>query len=486
MRIMLTALVLATCVNASFAHQPNVVIFLCDDLGYGDLGCYGHPHIKTPNIDKLAIDGIRFTDFYSTAPVCSPSRVGLLTGRSPNLAGVYDWIPPGKTPRKDAREQVHMRKFETTLPFLLKIQGYATCLAGKWHCNSQFNSDTQPQPDAFGFDHWFATQNNAAPSHENPVNFVRNGKPVGKIEGYSCQIVVDEAVNWLKKLKKDDPHDPYFIFVPFHEPHEPVASPPDLVKQYLKVAKTEDEAQFFANVANVDQAVGRFMSVLDEMKLREDTLVIFTSDNGPETLNRYRSANRSYGRPGPLRGMKLHTHDAGFRVAGIANWAGHIKAGQVSHVPVSALDLLPTICRLTDTRMPTRKLHGTDIRKALNGEPFERTVPLHWCYFNALNEARVAMRDGKWKMLARIRTADGESMPRMQNVTPQQRKLLMESKLSDWELYDATKDIGEKNNLVESSPDTAKELSAKLDVQYRKLLDESHVWKPVISSTIER
>jgi arylsulfatase A len=276
-------------------------------------------------------------------------------------------------------------------------------------------------------------------------------------------------------------HDPFFIFVPFHEPHEPIASPPELVKQYRSVAQTEDEAQFFANVANVDKAVGRFMSVLDEMKLREDTLVIFTSDNGPETLNRYRSANRSYGRPGPLRGMKLHTHDAGFRVAGIANWKGHIKAGQVSNVPVSALDLLPTICRLTDTRMPEkRKFHGTDIRKAFNGESFERPIPLHWCYFNAINEAQVAMRDGKWKMLARIRTADGEPLPRMQNITPQQRKILLETKLSDWELYDASSDIGEKNNVAESQPEVAQALSAKMDRLYRELVSESRVWQPVV------
>lgn len=482
-RLLLIALaVLLLITKSAFAHQPNVVIFLCDDLGYGDLGCYGHPHIKTPNIDKLATGGIRFTDFYSTAPVCSPSRVGLLTGRSPNLAGVYDWIPPGKKPRADAREQVHMRKYETTLPFLLKVNGYATCLAGKWHCNSQFNSASQPQPDAFGFDHWFATQNNAAPSHENPKNFVRNGKPVGKIEGYSCQIVVDEATTWLQDLKKDNPHDPFFIYAAFHEPHEPIASPRELVEQYLPVTKNEDEAQYFANVANVDKAVGRFMAVLDKMNLREDTLIIFTSDNGPETLNRYKSAKRSFGQPGPLRGMKLHTHDAGFRVAGIANWSEHIAPGQVSNIPVSALDLLPTICKLTDSRMPERKIvHGADIRSIFRAEPFERTLPLHWCYFNAINDARVAMRDGQWKVLARIQKADGTPLPPMQNVTPAQREILLQTKLVDWEVYDATTDIGEQNNLAESRPELANKLGQRLDGLYRNLLNESHVWKPAVA-----
>ena len=121
-------------------ERPNIVVILCDDLGYGDLQCYGHPTIQTPHLDALAAGGIRFTDFYSAAPVCSPSRVGLLTGRSPNRAGVYDWIPPSSRPRADAREQVHMRASEVTIAKLLREAGYATCMAGKWHCNSQFNS----------------------------------------------------------------------------------------------------------------------------------------------------------------------------------------------------------------------------------------------------------------------------------------------------------------------------------------------------------
>ncbi len=206
--------------------RPNIVIILCDDLGYGDLASYGHPHISTPNLDKMAAEGIRFTNFYSTAPVCSPSRVGLLTGRSPNRAGIYDWIPSAKEPKPDAREQVHMRKEETTIPKLLKQAGYATAMVGKWHCNSNFNSIEQPQPIDAGFDHWMATQNNAAPSHENPKNFVRNGEEVGELEGYSCHIVVDEGIQWLENHTQQNPTQPFFLYLAFHEPHEPVASPP--------------------------------------------------------------------------------------------------------------------------------------------------------------------------------------------------------------------------------------------------------------------
>ncbi|MDX1565388.1 MAG: sulfatase-like hydrolase/transferase, partial [Phycisphaeraceae bacterium] len=254
--------------------RPNIVVVLCDDLGYGDLACYGHPHIKTPNLDRMADEGIRLTDCYSAAPVCSPARVGLLTGRSPNRAGVYDWIPPSHSGK--GRGQVHMRKSEVTIPALLKKAGYATCLSGKWHCNASFNTDKQPQPGDFGFDHWFATQNNASPSHANPKNFVRNGKRVGKIEGYSCQIVVDEAVNWLEGHLKKNAAQPFFMFLPFHEPHEPVASPPDLVNGYLQVAKKKTQAEYFANVENVDRAVGKLLAALKRLKQDEKTLVIFT------------------------------------------------------------------------------------------------------------------------------------------------------------------------------------------------------------------
>ena len=417
------------------ASKPNILVVLCDDLGYGDLECYGHPHIKTPELNKLASEGIRFTNFYSAAPVCSPARVGLLTGRSPNRAGVYDFIPGGRP--------IYMRSSEVTIPQLLKKQGYATCMSGKWHCNGKFNSANQPQPDAAGFDHWFGTQNNASPSHENPKNFVRNGKEVGQLEGFSCQLVADEAITWLKAQQEKDADQPFFMYVAFHEPHEPIASPKQLVEEYLPVSSTENEAQYFANVANMDSAVGKLMDALKELNIESDTLVVFTSDNGPETFNRYKRAKNSYGRATPLRGMKLWTTEAGFRVAGIMRWPGTIIPGQTVEHPVSSLDFLPTFCQLADTTPPADlELDGSSFLPALENKPVERSKPLLWIFYNALNERRVAMRDGDWKVLAKL------DIDKAINVTSENEAKIKAAEISDVQIFRVTDDIGENNDLA--------------------------------------
>ena len=159
---------------------PNFIVFLTDDQGWGDLGCYGHPVIQSPNLDRFASEGIRLTQCYAACSVCSPSRSAILTGRTPYRNGVWRWIPSGS--------QYHLRASEITIASLLKKQGYQTCHAGKWHLNGKFNSDEQPQPGDHGYDHWLATQHNASPNHLNPENFVRNGQQVGRLEGPSSMI----------------------------------------------------------------------------------------------------------------------------------------------------------------------------------------------------------------------------------------------------------------------------------------------------------
>ncbi len=461
--VMVIALTCLSVIKLRADDRPNIVVVLCDDLGYGDLECYGHPYIKTPNLNRLATEGIRFTDFYSTAPVCSPSRVGLLTGRSPNRAGVYEWIPDNK--------YIHMRSSEVTIPQLLQKVGYATCMSGKWHCNGKFNSPQQPQPDDAGFDHWFGTHNNASPSHENPRNFVRNGKNVGPLKGFSCQLVMDEALTWLKGQQEKDPKQPFFIYVAFHEPHEPVASPEDMVDSYKPVAKNIHEAQYFANVANLDKAVGKLMTALKSMDIDKNTLVVFTSDNGPETLNRYSKAGRSYGTAQPLRGMKLWTTDAGFRVVGIMRWPAKIKAGQTVNHPVSALDFLPTFCELAKTKPPSDLvLDGTSFLPALKNRPIKRKKPLVWVYYAALNERRAAMRDGDWKVLAKL------NLNKLKSVNNHNAARVKAATLSDFQIFKITDDIGESQDLSASHPEKLSELKQRLTVHYQELVNDSHVW----------
>lgn len=440
----------------------NFVIALCDDLGYGDLACYGHPHIKTPNLDRFAKEGMKLTDCYAAAPVCSPSRAGMLTGRTPHRCGIYDWIPHSASRNETCGtydfsekrwiahswKQMHLRQQETTVAELLKQAGYATCHVGKWHCNSSFNSPKQPQPDDHGFDYWFSTQNNAHPSHKDPVNFVRNRNETGKIEGYSSEIIVDEAMDWL------DNHwnraKPFCIFVWFHSPHEPVATE----KRFMEMYPGQKEAVYYGNVTQTDHAFGRLMDRIDGMNLRDDTFVMFTSDNGPETLNRYRGAERSYGSPGPLRGMKLHMYEGGIRVPGIIRWPGRVKSGSICNEPVSGTDILPTLCSMAGIKVPTdQPIDGANVLPIFEGKSVARKVPLYWRYDGALSRPfTVAMRDGDWKILA-----DGE--------------------MTKFELYNIRFDIGETHNLASRHPNLLKKMKEKLIELHADIDAEGPRWK---------
>jgi len=265
----LLALLIATPLLAEEKPKTNFIVFLADDLGWGDLACYGNPEMKTPNLDAFATQGLRFSQCYSACGVCSPSRSAILTGRTPYRNGVFRWIPE--------KHECHLRTSEITMPKLLQQSGYQTCHVGKWHLNGFFNSPKQPQPNDHGFDHWFATQNNAGPSHKDPINFVRNGERVGPLKGYSSLLVVDEAIDWLKNR---DPSKPFYLNVWTHEPHLPIESDP----QFQALYDTCDVGpkKHHGNISQLDYAFGRLIQALDEMKLTDSTFIVFTSDNGPE------------------------------------------------------------------------------------------------------------------------------------------------------------------------------------------------------------
>lgn len=363
-------------VSASPA-RPNIVLFLADDLGYGELGCYGNPAAITPNLDRFAAEGRRLTDCHSASSVCSPSRSSLLTGRTPFRNGVFTWIPE-KSP-------IHLRTSEVALPKLLKQAGYQTCHVGKWHLNGLFNAPEQPQPSDHGYDWWLATQNNAAPSHAFPANFVRNGTAIGKVDDYSAPFLAQEAAMWLKT--KRDPAKPFFLAVWTHEPHYPIATAERYEKKHAGIADPE-ERTYRANITQLDDAFGTVMKTLDEIGATGSTLVFFTSDNGPEGDG---DTGPGRGLAGPLRGRKRSMYEGGHRVPGIMRWPGKIQPGTESDLPVIGSDFFPTALEAAGLEPPPGvKLDGIAITNLKGARP----RPMYWRWGGF-----VAYREGPWKIV---------------------------------------------------------------------------------------
>jgi arylsulfatase A len=362
--------------------KPNIVVFLADDMGWGDSGCYGHEKIMSPNIDNLASQGVRFTQCYAACGVCSPSRSSILTGRTPYRNGVWRHL--------SGNHEAHLRKSEITYPTLLKNVGYQTCHVGKWHLNSksQFNNPEYPQPGAHGYDYWMATHNNAEPSHKNPNNFVRNGEPVGKLEGYSAPLVAKEAIHWLDDVR--DPEKPFVLSIWVHEPHKPIATDDTFLKPYEEAWND----QYMGNITQLDFALGQVMAALDKHDLSKDTLLIFTSDNGPE------GKGPAGGSTGGLRGRKRDDFEGGIRVPGIVRWPGHIKPGTVSDTPVIGSDIFATVLDVTGIPLPDdRTIDGVSMLPAFEGKPLERKVPMFWRTHVSGGDNRVAVRVGDWKLV---------------------------------------------------------------------------------------
>jgi len=446
------------------AERPNFVVMVADDLGWGDVASYGHPTIRSPNIDRLAARGIRFTDGYAAAPVCSPARAGLLTGRIPSLTGIYDWIPPGS--------DVHLTLGETSVATLLRQAGYDTCFVGKWHLNGGLDTD-QPQPDDHGFDHWYATAGFAMPTHLDPFNFSRNGIEIGPLEGYACQLVTDEAIRWLDG--RDDPSQPFLLVLSFHEPHEAIASPPDLVDSY-PATQNRNEAEYFANVTHLDAAVGRVMEALAVRELDDDTLVIFTSDNGPEMLNRHPQAQRSYGSAGPFKGHKLQLWEGGIRVPFIVSWPGHLNSNIVSNEPVSAIDVFPTLCQLAGAAIPSAiALDGVSLAPAFRGDHLRRPTPLFWHHYKSWGGPKAALRDGGWKLVAYW---DGPEILRKDSATmrPGDQALIRSAELVRFELYDLEHDPGERHDVAAEHPEIVAALRKQMQARYAEIQQLDMGW----------
>ncbi|MCA9247612.1 MAG: sulfatase [Planctomycetales bacterium] len=448
--------------DSTVASAPNIVVMLADDLGYGDLACYGSEVLKTPNIDRLAAEGLRLTDCYAAAPNCSPARAGLMTGRAPWRLGIHNWIP--------MLSPVHVRREEITIATLLRRAGYATCHVGKWHLNGRFNMAGQPQPSDHGFEHWFSTQNNSLPNHRNPNNFIRNGQAVGQLHGYSARLVAGEAIRWLQDHCETtrERRQPFFLFACFHEPHEPIATDPQLAAWYPS-SDDPSRAAHHGNVSQLDESIGRLLQAIDDLGLRDETFVVFTSDNGPAITRIH-----PHGSAGPLRDKKGSMYEGGIRVPGIVRWPRHTQPGSVSNEPVSGVDLLPTLCAVAGAPVPAdRAIDGASFLPIFESQPIVRTKPLYWQFNRATSKPKVAMRMGDWKILAHLDTP--ELRPGVDQ-TAAEMKRFKTADLTTFELYNLRNDISETTDVAAEQPERLATMAATLRESYYEMRDESPVW----------
>lgn len=445
------AFVLVCSAAANAGDKPNVLLVMLDDSGWTDFGCFGS-QIQTPNIDGLAKDGMKFTDCHAAAPNCSPSRVGMLTGRMPTRVGMYSYIPPN--------HPMHLPDDEVTIAEVLKSQGYATGHFGKWHI-SNLESD-QPQPSDQGFDYSLGTDNNAMPSHRNPVNFVRNGEAIGQVEGYSCQIVINEANRWLESVPADTP---FFSCVWFHEPHSKIASPVELIEKYRNLYPqiSQKQATYYANIENVDIAVGRLLEKLEELGRAENTFLFLTSDNGG--VNPWSNQG--------LRGKKSFVYEGGQREPGILRWPGKIGRGSECDVPVSHLDLLPTICEISGAARPTnRKLDGTSWSPIFSDQPLVRETPLMWFFYRVVPAA--AMRRGDWVIVGYL---DDPIKKHTHGLTKPDMPMIKSAQLDRFELYNLKTDQQQNNDLSAAEPVRLSRMRSEMIKLHQEIVADGPVWE---------
>ncbi|WP_111709767.1 sulfatase family protein [Lutibacter citreus] len=446
--------------------KPNIVVFLVDDLGYGDLSCYGHPFMITPNIDKFASEGMKFTDLHSGSSICSPSRAALLTGRNPYRVGI--WRLAGKN--------THMRNSEVTIAEVLKKKNYQTFFSGKWHM-SDINLG-QPTPGDQGFDKWIIRDKD---------KFVSNKGNVKLEDGGSCVKVVDYSIEMLENRDKKKP---FFLEVSIREPHTPLSPPKKYMDLYdnervryleksikygrvLRPSYIDENASelaryYYGTVTQLDEAFGRLMQKLDELEVRENTLVIFTSDNGSEhpVTHKNSERDRSWGTPGELRGMKRFLYEGGHRVAGLMRWPEVIASGVVSDELVSSVDFMPTICNIVEAEKPNVTLDGINILPVLKGYPFNREKPLSWniCYTHAPN---MAMRLGKYSLVGYFDPLkEGENL----------QEWIKRANLSSFELYDLEKDIKQEVDLKEKEHATFVLLRDRMIETFKGIQKEGPTW----------
>ena len=429
---------------------PNIIVVFIDDMGYGDLGVYGNPHAQTPNIDRLAAEGTRFTQFYTNAPICSPSRVAITTGMYPARWRIHSFL--NSRERNAAREMDdYLDPAAPTLARTLQAAGYATAHFGKWHMGGGRDVGDAPLPTEYGFDESLVTFEGLGDRYLWMMTMARQSAELGRgrIEWTEkhemTRIYVDHAIDFMRRHREG----PFYLNVWPNDVHDPfVPSPrPGLMEKYVDIARHEQEQQFFAVLDEMDRQLGRLFAAIDSLGLGEETLVILTSDNGPTDWPRYYEAGvLPPGSSGPFRGRKWSLYEGGIRMPFIARWPGHTPAGRVDSLSVfAAFDLFPSLARLAGASLPDEhELDGTDVRPVLSGEPASHEGPLFWFYPYDLKPGDstsvtppLAVRDGRWKLLVQ---KDG----------------------TEPQLYDLQTDVDESDNLANEHPDVVARLTEQV------------------------
>jgi arylsulfatase len=437
--------------------QPNIIIIFADDLGYGDLSSYGHPTIRTPKLDQMAAEGMRFTQFYVGANVCTPSRAALLTGRLPVRSGMWG----EKTGVFFPNSASGLPHSEITMAQALKKKNYQTALVGKWHLGSL----PQFLPPKYGFDYYFGIpySNDMGLVGPNPKYASRNMPPLPLYENEKVieeepdqreltKRYTAEVIEFIRKNKKQ----PFFMYYANNFPHVPLYASKDFEGKSKR-------GPYGDVVEELDWSVGEILKELKKQKLDKNTFVIFTSDNGPWLMKGL--LNETGGSAGPLFEGKASTYEGGMRVPAIAWWPGTIKANVVCHAVATTMDLYPTILHLAKAEVPKdRAIDGNDITELLTGKKEKVTDVVHYYHFGRLQ----AVRKGPWK-------AHFMTMPSYSQKPPQEHNppLLYNIEVDPSEQYDVAKDNPEivaelkkvaeehKNKVVKAAPEFDKVVEKK-------------------------
>lgn len=426
------------------AASPNIVLFLIDDLGWRDLGCQGSTYYQTPNIDRLAKEGVRFTDAYAACAVCSPTRAAVLTGKYPARLLLTDWLPSGRwNPKAKLREGRFVRGLpveEVTLAEALREGGYRTASIGKWHLGSEPFS----LPEHHGFDINIAGNAHGAPGSyffpyvgdwKIPATDQRakwNVLPDGKEGEYLTDRLTDEAVKFIRASKDK----PFFLYFPHYGVHTPLQAKADVIAKYerLPEAQRQGKPEYAAMVESVDDSVGRVMSTLKELSLDQNTIILFTSDNG----GFYNATSNA-----PLRANKGAYYEGGIRVPLIVKWPGVARPGHVVSTPVTSTDLYPTCLAAAGlSARPHQHQDGLNLQPLLSGDGHiaDRALFWHYPHYNEHPSSvpSSVIRKGDWKL---IETFDPAGI----------------------ELYNLANDLGEASNLASTETARVKELQAELN-----------------------